>query len=1160
MMSSQLLSAPGAAPGPAADLRLRRPVPTAVVRPTAEQRAVIENTDRRVRVLAGPGTGKTATLVEAVAQRITDRGVPPEQVLVLTFSRRAAAELTGRITQRLGVTTREPIVRTLHGYAFAVLRHQAAVAGDSVPRLLAAGESDQVVRELLAGHLADGGGPWPEPLRPALASPTFAAELRDLMLRTAERGITPGRLAELGRRRRRPEWQAAARFAREYQDVADLRQGTAGLGPALDQAELTRAALALLADDTVLAQEQSRVRRLFVDEYQDVDPAQAALIERLASGADELIVFGDPDQAIYAFRGSQPGAMRRVEADSTIALTISHRLAPAVLDATRRVAEALPGGWPHRELAIAEPDGGNPPVTGPGGRPATAPGGDGHGAEVGGDGAEADGSAPAGPETVHPDTAGPDTAGPDTAGPDTAGPDTAGPDTAGPDTVSPDEAGGVAVRTFPTAAGEAAFLADELRRAHLRGGIAWSRMAVLVRSPARDLPPIRRALATAGVPCSAGAIDPAADDPVVRAILAVLRYGLEPQRMAGEQAVALLTAPGIGLDTDSVRRLRRRLRTVHAAAGPTADLVAAAVLGAPLPDDLPADLREPVLTARSLLDLVGSVADEPDPRVPLWLVWQRLNLADDLLAASLRGGRAGQRADRSLDAVLALFDLAGELAERLPYAGIRAFLDQAVDRRIAVDPTAGAGRSAQGVALLSAHAAKGLEWDVVCLAGVSEGCWPVLRRPHSLLGLDELLDAEEGIAAGAEPVGGPGDSLQEERRLFYVGATRARHRLVATSVHDQDTVPSRFLSELAGSADLPHGWPARPDGTPRRRLQLAHLVADLRRTVAEPSVAAPVAELAARQLARLAAAGVDGAHPRDWYGLAGPSTAAPPVAARDPVTLSPSAVESVLRCPLRAVLERRGGRSTTSQQQIEGVVMHALVDGLARGVGRADLEAEMERFLAQPTGLPPWLIARTRRALHAMLAAAQAWIADLPADRRPVATEASLSAWLPRPADEPVPGSAGAAADSVLPVVPIRPVRVRGRADRIDRAPDGSLIIVDFKTGATVPSRAAVEQNAQLAVYQLALYLGAGRTVSDDDPAEGRPGGAEMVYLRSGTPTVRQQPALDDDAAQFWTQQLRHAAEFLAAASSVAVENRSCERCPVRGSCPVQPSGRQVTR
>lgn len=1106
MTPSRLLSPPEAAPGPGAALRLRRPEPAAAVRPTAEQRAVIENTDRRLRVLAGPGTGKTATLVETVAQRITGRGVPPEQVLVLTFSRRAAAELTARITQRLAVTTREPIVRTLHGYAFAVLRRQAAAAGESLPRLLAAGESDQVVRELLAGHLEDGGGEWPESLRPALASPTFAAELRDLLLRTAERGITPGRLAELGRRRRRPEWQAAARFAREYQDVADLRQGTAGLGPALDQAELTRAALALLADDAVLAGEQERVRRLFVDEYQDVDPAQARLIERLASGADELVVFGDPDQSIYAFRGSQPGAMRRIEVDSTVSLTVSHRLGRAVLEATRRITAALPGGWSHRDLTDA-------------GERAAA-------------------------------------------------------DAAGP---GEDVADAVVVRTFPTAAAEAAYLADELRRAHLRGGVPWSRMAVLVRSPARDLPPIRRALAAAGVPCAAGAVDPAADDPVVRAVLAVLRFGLDPHLLTGEQAVALLGAPGIGLDADAVRRLRRRLRAAHTAdAGPTADLVAAAVLGAPLPDDLPAALRDPVVTARSLLDLVRSVADEPDPRVPLWRVWERLGLADVLLAASLRGGRAGLRADRSLDAVLALFDLAGELAERLPYAGIRAFLDHAVDRRIAVDPAD--GRSAHGVALLSAHAAKGLEWDVVGLAGVSEGCWPVIRRPQSLLGLDELLDAEEGISADA--AGPPVESLQEERRLFYVAATRARRVLVATSVNDQDTVPSRFLAELAGTAELAHGWPVQPDGSMRRSLQLAYLVAELRRAVTDPTTPAGTAEAAAAQLARLASAGVDGAHPRDWYGLAGPSTETPPVARQAAVTLSPSAVESLLRCPLRAVLERRGARSGTSQQQIEGVVMHALVDGLARGVSRADLEAEIERFLALPTGLPPWLVARTRRALLSMLAAAQAWIADLPADRRPVATEAALSAWLPRadagpeaasgPAADPALTAdsalmAGSAADPVADrpaerVGPARPVRIKGRADRIDQAPDGSLIIVDFKTGASVPSRAAVEQNAQLAVYQLVLRLGADRSLTADDAADGAPGGAELVYLRSGSPTVRHQPALDDESARAWTQELRHAAEFLAAASSIAVENRGCERCPVRSSCPLQPSGRQVTR
>src|SRR4051812_6470393 len=390
------------------------------IEPTAEQRLVIGHQGRRLRVLAGPGTGKSATLVEAVAERIADRGVPPEQVLVLTFSRRAAAELTGRIARRLDVTTREPLVRTLHSYAYSLLRAQAVRSGEPSPRLLGAGESDQMVRELLAGQRESGRGGWPATVSAALDSPAFAAELRDLMLRTAERGITPRRLADLGRRRHRPEWQAAANFAREFQDVSDLRQGSSGLGAALDQAELTRAALGLLSDDQVLAAEQARVRRIFVDEYQDVDPAQARLVAMLASGADELVVFGDPDQSIYAFRGSDPGALRDIEVDRTVFLTTSRRLAPNLLAATRRVVDHLPGASPHRALTTVpgmqetSPDGGNAPQLPP--------------------------------------------------------------------------LGEVVVRTLPTAAREAAFIADELRRAHLRCGVPWSRMAVLVRSPVATLP------------------------------------------------------------------------------------------------------------------------------------------------------------------------------------------------------------------------------------------------------------------------------------------------------------------------------------------------------------------------------------------------------------------------------------------------------------------------------------------------------------------------------------------------------------------------------------------------------------------------------------------------------------------------------------------------
>jgi RecB family exonuclease len=298
------------------------------------------------------------------------------------------------------------------------------------------------------------------------------------------------------------------------------------------------------------------------------------------------------------------------------------------------------------------------------------------------------------------------------------------------------------------------------------------------------------------------------------------------------------------------------------------------------------------------------------------------------------------------------------------------------------------------------------------------------------------------------------------------------------------------------------------------------------------------------------------------------------------------------------VLERRGASSTTSQQQIEGIVVHALVDGLAKGVHRSDLVAEMERFLSLQTQLPPWLLARTRRALEAMLNAAQVWLADLGPDRSLAGSEVRLSVAVP-PDDDSGAGP--------------REVRLEGRADRLDRAPDGSLVVVDFKTGATVPSKASVAENAQLAVYQLAIELGAADgigsepgtwsatitpapgdgqghadAVTHDPPLEEPPpddwidegfgdpegaddpyldpvrrersGGAELVYLRSGTPNIRQQGPLDPESALGWRRTVRDAAEAMASSVSVAQENRYCERCPVRSCCPLQPEGRQVTR
>ena len=1093
--------------GVSTHLRLRRIAqPGITINPTDEQRQVIDHRGRRLKVLAGPGTGKTATLVEAVARRVTDRGVAPEHILVLTFSRRAASELTDRITRRLAITTREPLVRTLHAYAYSLLRAQAVRAGEPAPRLLAAGESDQMVRELLAGQREARRGAWPGELHAALGSPAFAAELRELLLRTAERGISPARLAEMGRRRKRPEWQAAARFAVEYQDVADLRQGSSGFGAALDQAELTLAALALLADDTILAAEQSRVRRIFVDEYQDVDPAQARLVQRLASGADELVVFGDPDQSIYAFRGADAGALRDIEVDDTVSLTQSRRLSPAVLAAARRIAARLPGRSPHRAITSVATD----QRAEPGPAPLQLP---------------ADGE--------------------------------------------------VLVRTLPTVAREAAFIADQLRRAHLTDGLPWSQMAVLTRSPVVALPALRRAFAHAGVPIAvSGQDDPLVDEPVVAMMLTVLRCGLDPGSLTGQVALDLLSSAAGTMDVATVRRLRRALRTARPGEGPTADLLAAVFAGAPLPAGITADMAGPVRRMTAMVQAARRAAGDPTAENALWQIWRLSALEDGLVASSLRGGRSGQRADVTLDAVVAVFGMAAELADRLAMAGVRAFVDLVEGQRIPGDPMTRPARSADAVAVLSAHAAKGLEWDLVCVAGVTEGRWPVLRARQSLLGVDAVLDSALGLPA---TLATRTEVIDDERRLFYVAVTRARHRLIATAVEDQDTLASRFLYELSGADELPTGWPAGVDGTDRRGLHLTDLIADLRRAVTDSAVPDRTGELAAAQLARLAAAGVSGAHPDDWYALSDRSTSAPALPAGAAVTISPSAVESLTTCALRGVLERRGGRGSAGQAQIEGIVVHALADGLARGVSRADLVAEMDGFLSRQIQ-PRWLLARSRRVLTTMLDAALAWESDNYPARTMVGSELVLRAAVPPDVTGPDvadPGDAGHRPDggqegrSTDSPARQRPVVLQGRVDRLDRRPDGSVVVVDFKTGATKPTRAQVVENPQLAAYQLAIELGALSTADDDDPGRipgepavhgARPGGAELIHLRTGRPTILTQPPLEPVAGQRWRTVVREAAEQLAASVNLARENGRCDRCPVRSSCPLRPEGRQVTR
>jgi superfamily I DNA/RNA helicase/RecB family exonuclease len=1035
------------------------------------QQAVVDHPGGPLLVLAGPGTGKTTTIVEAVAARI-DAGVDPEQILVLTFSRKAAAELRTRITGRVARTIREPLARTFHSYAYGVLRRAALLRGDLPPRLLTSAEQDAVVAQLLVGD-AEGEGAvrWPEGLAPALGTAGFRKELRELLLRATERDVDPARLAAWGREPGLEHWVQAAAFQEQYEAVTAFATIGRGDASGYDPAELVRQAIAELTDDAeLLRQERERARWLFVDEYQDTDPAQVELLELLAGGGGDLVAVGDPDQAIYAFRGAEPRGIvefpdrfRHTDGRPAqrVSLGVCRRSGEELLRISRKVAEGLPGPWEHRRL-------------------------------VAGDGTES----------------------------------------------------GVAeVHVFASAAVEAAYLADVLRRAHLLDGVPWSEMAVVVRTAAA-LGPLRRALSSAGVPVAVSADDmPLAGQPAVAPLLSALT-ALLPAAGSGPEthgaavgldepaAEALLASPLGGATVLDLRRMRRAVRIELARRG-----IDAAERGAPLAmaladDDLLQSLPEHVSRpARRVAEVLAAgrfaLAQDGTAEDVLWAMWQRSGLAAKWARSSAAGGPAGAVADRDLDAVVALFDAAAGFVDRLPSADVRAFVAHLSAQELPGDTGAARAVGGESVRLLTAHAAKGLEWDVVCVAGVQEGVWPDLRERTSLLGIEQLVERASGIdGTGADR---RTLALAEERRLFYVACTRARRRLVVSAVEgaldgaDAGANASRFLDLVA---------PPPEDGRPLtelpRGLTLSALVAELRRALTDPQTPAERRTAAASVLRRLADEGVPGARPTGWWGLAPLSDDAPLVPEDDDVRVRPSAIETFQRCPLRWVLGAVGAEASPDATRTVGSAVHAVAQQVADGLPPADAPAVLAAELDQLDLGPGWSDQRQRLSAQEMLDRFLRWHAAN--DRELVAAELDFDVVVGR-------------------------ARIRGQVDRLERDGDGRLVVVDLKTGKTTAKN--TEEHGQLAAYQVAVSAGA---FADHGTV---PGGAALLQVGTGAKAKEQhQEPLPADVPldETWAGELvAQVGEGMGGATFEVRTGSHCSRCPMRRSCPLHERGRQVT-
>ena len=987
------------------------------------------------KVVGEAGAGVTSFIVDtavAAAHRAVQEGKDASGIVVLASSKEAAASMRAEIADRLaasGFVSSEPMVRSVHSLAFAVLRQRY----EQEIRLISGAEQDAVIRELLAGQVLDGRGTWPEELRPAMGMVGFARQLRDVLLRAVERGVSAEELRELGERHRVDIWSAAGDFLREYQQVMALTGGI-------------RFSASELVAEVLRGELPAQWHTVCVDDAQHLAPAPAEFARRLLERADLGVVGGDEAQSIYHFRGASPRFFRTLGG-------LDHQ----VIDLGESRRE------PRRSVVVAKDE-----------------------------------------------------------------------------------------------ATQLAAVADALRRAHLEEDVAYRDMAVVVRSTSL-LEPVRRGLLHAGVPVMLNPTDVVLSE---QRIVAALLLGLRAlhEELTPAQWRDLLLGPVGGTDPVTLRRLLRGLRrwAPHERAEETLRTLLVS------PEELP-DFGS-VLTDRELglLERVRAVldagrraqADGGSVEDVLWAVWHATGLSDHLLAVALRGGASGSQADRDLDAVMALFDAAGDFTERRPAASVESFIADITAQELPTGVRDRRAATPDAVALLTAHGVAGQEYARVIVAGVQENSWPSLGETGSLFRQEDLVDLLDNDVDPDVPVSHTAERLAEERRLFWVAVTRARDAVLVTTVDDQDgdelVVPSRFIEQycadfgiepveldrVAGGGTAADPQVDAASGTPVERVRVLardEVIAELRRAMVTKTASEATRDQAARQLARLAQAGVPGAAPEQWWGITGASTSE---ALQHATTLSPSRIEGVLACPMRETLGRMVGLDE-NMSMLYGSMAHAYLEALGAGVDPQEAFDAAVAARREAEYGPEWKAQRDVDDFAAMLERLHGWV------------ESTRGTFTLLGAEVPVR-------------VDVGEVRIAGRLDRLEQEENGKVHIVDLKTGGSLPTKAATAENMQLATYQLALAAGQwdGAEVRS---ANGEPlevGGAVLVYPNANKTklaTREQAPKTHEELAAL-QELLAPLPAQTAGPELTATPGPHCDNCAVRALCPIQPEGQVIYR
>lgn len=692
------------------------------------------------------------------------------------------------------------------------------------------------------------------------------------------------------------------------------------------------------------------------------------------------------------------------------------------------------------------------------------------------------------------------------------------------------------------------YIAHAFRTAHLRDGIAWSQMAVILRSPGAGVSAISRAFSLNNIPIQIDSDAQAlGENPAIKPILTMAQIALGKIKLVPSNwdlIEEVLFSEFGGADALSLRQMRidiGKLREPGDDAKSSTQLILEIIDNndAPLPWEQLLSLKriaDVIAEARKVVRMNSKGANKVDIADLIWAIWSTAkNYEGDSLASTwrtraLKGGMRGAAADRDLDAVITLFESARRFAERMPGSDPQLFLDQILSESIQSDAIAARGQRGEVVSVMTVHSAKGLEWDLVAITGLQEGIWPNLKARGSLLGSERLVESERTQATARREIEASAANalVEDERRLLKVAISRAKAALVITAYSkEDDSEPSQYFEEIYESVHGISSIEADVVELPRSLTPQA-LVSTLRQNLEASN--STNKEFSARLLKTLATKEIQSAKVENWLGGLKISSTEPILPPDAQVSVSPSNLQSFSECGLKWFIEKSGGRDGDSTAQLLGIAIHSLAAMLKGEPGLTfdELATRLENGWQLIDGNKGWVRDYQFKLALEKLEKFYKWHATNKSNRNLFAVEAEF---------EKVIGRA----------------LFNGSVDRVEVDSEGRVYIVDLKTGAPDISKKKAEDHKQLAGYQLAVYEEA---FTGDSPGM-QSAGAELLFLGTDgkSASAKPQPVKDHETIKA---EVIAAADAMSANEFTATVNDRCRMCAVKGLCPIQPQGRTV--